>query len=289
MFEFLNALLFMSSAMAAEPVDAKKVILKEERYEINRSVDESTNSLEDAEKKSTKVKEIAPTKTAQKSTETETAKPKLSGCTTKAEILLVDVSINLLQLSEPIRVEKLANGSLVLPELIFKELKLVPKSEKIQMSDCSYGYPLNTSSGLTYNFDSEKFALDIRVPVELFELNVFKQKESYKLNPDKSPSGGFANYQVYATQTKASDSISGVFDLTGFNKKGSLSTGLIVNQESHTTNLIRTSTYYQKDLPDKMQSFVVGDTVNNDGNWSRSANYFGVKWSRNFSTQPGYI
>ena len=81
MFEFLNALLFMSSAMAAEPVDAKKVILKEERYEINRSVDESTNSLEDAEKKSTKVKEIAPTKTAQKSTETETAKPKLSGCT----------------------------------------------------------------------------------------------------------------------------------------------------------------------------------------------------------------
>ena len=289
MFEFLNALLFMSSAMAAEPADAKKVILKEERYEINRSVDESTNSLEDAEKKSTKVKEIAPTKTAQKSTETETAKPKLSGCTTKAEILLVDVSINLLQLSEPIRVEKLANGSLVLPELIFKELKLVPKSEKIQMSDCSYGYPLNTSSGLTYNFDSEKFALDIRVPVELFELNVFKQKESYKLKPDKSPSGGFVNYQVYATQTKASDSISGVFDLTGFNKKGSLSTGLIVNQESHTTNLIRTSTYYQKDLPDKMQSFVVGDTVNNDGNWSRSANYFGVKWSRNFSTQPGYI
>ena len=279
----------MSSAMAAEPADAKKVILKEERYEINRSIDESTNSLEDGEKKSSKIKEIAPTRTAQKAPDTETAKPKSSGCVTKAEILLVDVSINLLQLSEPIRVEKLSNGSLVLPELIFKELKLIPKSERIQMSDCSYGYPLNTSSGLTYTFDSEKFALDIRVPIDLFELNVFKQKESYKLKPDKSPTGGFVNYQVYATQTKSNDNISGVLDLTGFNKLGSLSTGLVVNQESNTTKLIRTTTSYQRDLPDKMQSFVVGDTVNSDGNWSRSANYFGVKWSRNFSTQPGYI
>jgi len=289
MFDFLNAILLMSSAMAAEPVDTQKVILKEERYEINRSIDETNSSVKEGEKKSNKVKDIAPTKTAQKLSETETTKPKTSGCTTTAEILLVDVSINLLQLSEPIRVEKLANGSLVLPELIFKELKLVPKSDKIQMSDCSFGYPLNTSSGLTYTYDPEKFALDIRVPVELFELNVFKQKESYKLKPDKSSSGGFMNYQVYATQTKSNDNISGVLDLTGFNKQGSLSTGLIVNQDSNKVNVIRTSTYYQKDLPDKMQSFVVGDTVNNDGNWSRSANYFGIKWSRNFSTQPGYI
>jgi outer membrane usher protein len=289
MFDFLDALLLMSSVMAAEPVDTQKVILKEERYEINRSIDETNSSVKDGEKKSNKVKDISPTKTAQKLTDTETAKPKTSGCTTTAEILLVDVSINLLQLSEPIRVEKLADGSLVLPEFIFKELKLVPKSEKVQMSDCSFGYPLNTSSGLTYTFDSTKFTLDIRVPVELFELNVFKQKESYKLEPDKSSSGGFMNYQVYATQANSNNNISGVLDLTGFNKQGSLSTGLIVNQDSNKVNIIRTSTYFQKDLPNKMQSFVVGDTVNNDGNWSRSANYFGIKWSRNFSTQPGYI
>jgi len=296
MLDFINVLLLMSSPVAAaEPVEAKKLLLKEERYEITRNVDELKNNLAEDEKKT--IKENEKIKIAQKNPETETPKvtepPKVrstaAGCVTDAEILLVDVSINLLQVTEPIRVEKLSNGMLVLPESVFKELKLIPKDGKIKMSDCSYGYQLNTSSGITYDFNSEKFTLDIRVPIDAFELSVFAKRESYKLKPEVSSKGFFSNYQLYATQTKTDDNFSGVLDVTGFNKLGSLTAGAIVNKDSRETNIIRTSTYYQKDLPDKMQSFVVGDTVNSDGNWSRSANYFGVRWSRNFTTQPGYI
>jgi outer membrane usher protein len=157
------------------------------------------------------------------------------------------------------------------------------------MSDCSFGYQLNTNSGITYDFNPEKFTLDIRVPIDAFELSVFAKKESIKLKPENNNKGAFTNYQLYATQTKADDSFSGVVDVTGFNKLGSLTAGAIVNKDSREANIVRTSTYFQKDLPDKMQSFVIGDTVNSDGNWSRSANYFGVRWSRNFTTQPGYI
>ena len=284
-----------SPVAAAEPVDAKKILLKEERYEINRNVDGLKNNLVEDEKKT--IKENEKLKVAQKNPETEppnvTEPPKVrstaAGCVSDAEILLVDVSINLLQVTEPIRVEKLSNGMLVLPESVFKELKLIPKDGRIKMSDCSFGYQLNTSSGITYDFNPEKFTLDIRVPIDAFELSVFAKKESIKLKPENNNKGAFTNYQLYATQTKTDDSFSGVLDVTGFNKLGSLTTGATVNKDSRETNIIRTSTYYQKDLPDKMQSFVVGDTVNSDGNWSRSANYFGVKWSRNFSTQPGYI
>ena len=278
-----------SPVAAAEPVDAKKVLLKEERYEINRNVDELKNNLAEIEKKP--IKENEQTKIAPKNTEAEPPKVRstAAGCVTDAEILLVDVTINLLQVTEPIRVEKLSNGMLVLPESVFKELKLIPKDGRIKMSDCSYGYQLNTNAGITYDFNSEKFTLDIRVPIDAFELSVFAKKESYKLKPETSNKGVFTNYQLYATQTNTDDSFSGVLDVTGFNKLGSLTTGAIVNKDSREVNIIRTSTYYQKDLPDKMQSFVIGDTVNSDGNWSRSANYFGVRWSRNFSTQPGYI
>lgn len=296
MLDFINVLLLMSSPLAAaEPVDVKKVLLKEERYEINRNVNELKNNLAGDEKKTIKENEII--KIAQKNPETETPKvtepPKVrstaAGCVSDAEILLVDVSINLLQVTEPIRVEKLSSGMLVLPESVFRELKLIPKDGKIKMSDCSYGYQLDTKSGITYDFNSEKFTLDIRVPIDAFELSVFAKRESYKLKPEVSSKGAFTNYQLYATQTKTADNFSGVLDVTGFNKLGSLTTGVTVNKDSKEVNILRTSTYYQKDLPDKMQSFVVGDTVNSDGNWSRSANYFGVRWSRNFTTQPGYI
>jgi len=290
MLDFINIILLMSSSVAAaEPVDAKKILLKDERHEISRSVDGLKNNLAESEKKP--IKENEQNKITQKNPETDPPKVRstAAGCVTDAEILLVDVTINLLQVTEPIRVERLSNGILVLPENVFKELKLVPKDGRIKMSDCSYGYQLNTNAGITYDFNSEKFTLDIRVPLDAFELSVFAQKESYKLKPEISNKGVFTNYQLYATQTKTDDSFSGVLDVTGFNKLGSLTTGVVVNKDSREVNILRTSTYYQKDLPDKMESFVIGDTVNSDGNWSRSANYFGVKWSRNFSTQPGYI
>ena len=290
MLDFINILLLLSSPVAAaEPVNAKKIILKEVRYEISRNVDELKNNLADNEKKP--IKENEQLKIAQKNPETEPPKVRstAAGCVSDAEILLVDVSINLLQVTEPIRVEKLSNGMLVLPEAVFKELKLIPKDGRIKMSDCSYGYQLNTNAGITYDFNPEKFTLDIRVPVDAFELSVFAKKESIKLKPENNNKGAFTNYQLYATQTKSGDNFSGVLDVTGFNKLGSLTTGATVNKDSREVNIVRTSTYYQKDLPDKMQSFVIGDTVNSDGNWSRSANYFGVRWSRNFSTQPGYI
>ena len=222
MLDFINVLLLMSSPVAAaEPVDAKKILLQEERYEINRNVDGLKNNLVEDEKKT--IKENEKLKVAQKNPETEPPKVRstAAGCVSDAEILLVDVSINLLQVTEPIRVEKLSNGMLVLPESVFKELKLIPKDGRIKMSDCSFGYQLNTSSGITYDFNPEKFTLDIRVPIDAFELSVFAKKESIKLKPENNNKGAFTNYQLYATQTKTDDSFSGVLDVTGFNKLGS--------------------------------------------------------------------
>ena len=61
MLDFINILLLLSSPVAAaEPVNAKKIILKEERYEISRNVDELKNNLADNEKKP--IKELIYTK-----------------------------------------------------------------------------------------------------------------------------------------------------------------------------------------------------------------------------------
>ena len=46
-----------SPVAAAEPIDAKKILLKEERYEINRNVDGLKNNLVEDEKKTIKENE----------------------------------------------------------------------------------------------------------------------------------------------------------------------------------------------------------------------------------------
>ena len=308
MLDLLNAIALISNSYLTENIDAKKLNSYQPPYEITNNISDLKNK-ENKKKEKNSIEIVSNATVAQiseldlnkkttekdnnaKTIEITSPKPPLSNsnrCAPNVEILLVDVAVNLLEVSEPIRVEKLPDGSIVIPELIFKELKLKPKSEKIPMSDCSYGYPLDKQYGITYTLDQEKFFLDIRVPVNAFEVNVITNKESYKLTPETSPPGFYTNYQLYATQTQTKDTFSGVLDLTGFNNLGSLTTGIAVNKDGNETNIIRTSSYYQKDLPDKMQSFVVGDTVNSDGNWSRAANFFGVRWSKNFSTQPGYI
>ena len=308
MLDLLNAIALISNSYLTENIDAKKLNSYQPPYEVTNNISDLKNK-ENKKKEKNSIEIVSNATVAQiseldlnkkttekdnnaKTIEITSPKPPLSNsnrCAPNVEILLVDVAVNLLEVSEPIRVEKLPDGSIVIPELIFKELKLKPKSEKIPMSDCSYGYPLDKQYGITYTLDQEKFFLDIRVPVNAFEVNVITNKESYKLTPEVSPPGFYTNYQLYATQTQTKDTFSGVLDLTGFNNLGSLTTGIAVNKDGNETNIIRTSSYYQKDLPDKMQSFVVGDTVNSDGNWSRAANFFGVRWSKNFSTQPGYI
>ncbi len=65
MLDFINLILLMSSPVAAaEPMDTKKIILREERYEINRNFEEKKKNLAENEQ----------TKIAQKNQEPEPVK-----------------------------------------------------------------------------------------------------------------------------------------------------------------------------------------------------------------------
>ena len=213
MLDLLNAIALISNSYLTENIDAKKLNSYQPPYEVTNNISDLKNK-ENKKKEKNSIEIVSNATVAQiseldlnkkttekdnnaKTIEITSPKPPLSNsnrCAPNVEILLVDVAVNLLEVSEPIRVEKLPDGSIVIPELIFKELKLKPKSEKIPMSDCSYGYPLDKQYGITYTLDQEKFFLDIRVPVNAFEVNVITNKESYKLTPETSPPGFYTNY-----------------------------------------------------------------------------------------------
>ena len=222
-----------------------------------------------------------------------------NSCQNESEVLLLDLTLNLMTLPEPVRVERLRNGNFVLPKSIFEDFNIVTKAPKIKTSDCLEGYLLEKSLGFIFVYDSEKFSLDIKAPYDAFALNIYEKKSSTKSIPEPSPLGTYLNYSVFGTQDSSSssngekktiNSTSGLFEHIIFNKYGSLFNSIVAkNQSDGPSSFIRADSYFQKDFPNTLNSLVVGDTNSSDGGWSRSVHYLGVRWAKDFTLQPGYI
>jgi outer membrane usher protein len=218
-------------------------------------------------------------------------------CSNDSEILLVDLTLNLMSIPEPVRVEKLPNGGFVLPESLLKELNIIPNTQKVKTSDCLYGYLIDSNSGFKLNYNPEKFSLDINAPYEVFALNVFDQKIRNKVIPEPPLTGAYVDYQIYGTQvtsktldeTKNSNSAAGLLSPTIFSKFGSITNSFALSHTQQDSTITRADSFFQKDYPESMKRLIIGDTSSSDGKWSRSAHYLGLRLAKNYSLDPSYI
>jgi outer membrane usher protein len=210
-------------------------------------------------------------------------------CDSNTEILIVDFILNSQMFGEPVVVHRILGGGIAIDEDIWKQFNLVPLDQKILLSDCSYGYLLPQVETFNYRFNPALQTLEIVASADAFQGVIFGIPfKKYKL-VESSP-GFFMNYNLTGTESKNStSSLGGILGFVGFNKLGSVSHEQSLVNESSSNKSIRANTFFKKDFPDAMESFVVGDTLSSDGDWSRPARYFGVRWSRDFLTQPGYV
>jgi hypothetical protein len=98
-------------------------------------------------------------------------------CSNENEILLLDITINKMEISEPVRVEKNKDGNFILPKDLFEDLNIIPKNSLVKTSDCLDGYLLDSSYKFKTLFNNEKFSLDIEAPIEAFALNIYNKKK----------------------------------------------------------------------------------------------------------------
>ena len=205
------------------------------------------------------------------------------------EIVIVDFILNSQIYAEPIVAHKILGGGIAIDVDIWNQFNLIPLDQKILLSDCTYGYLLPQREGFSYKFNPALQTLEIAASAESFQGVVFGIPVR-KYKPIESSPGFFMNYNVSGTETKNSNSsIGGILGFVGFNKTGSVTHEQSLLNESSSNKSIRGNTFFKKDFPDAMESFVVGDTLTSDGDWSRPARYLGVRWSRDFLTQPGYV
>jgi outer membrane usher protein len=205
------------------------------------------------------------------------------------EIVIVDFILNSQIYAEPIVAHKILGGGIAIDVDIWNQFNLIPLDQKILLSDCTYGYLLPQREGFSYKFNSALQTLEIAASADAFQGVVFGIPVR-KYKPIESSPGFFMNYNVSGTETKnSSSSVGGILGFVGFNKTGSVTHEQSLLNESSSNKSIRGNTFFKKDFPDAMESFVIGDTLSSDGDWSRPARYFGVRWSRDFLTQPGYV
>jgi len=205
------------------------------------------------------------------------------------EIIIVDFILNSQIYAEPVVAHKILGGGIAIDVDIWNQFNLIPLDQKILLSDCTYGYLLPQREGFSYKFNSALQTLEIVASADAFQGVIFGIPVR-KYKPIEPSPGFFMNYNISGTEIRnSSSSVGGILGFVGFNKSGSVTHEQSLLNESSSNKSIRGNTFFKKDFPDAMESFVVGDTLSSDGDWSRPARYLGVRWSRDFLTQPGYI
>ena len=210
-----------------------------------------------------------------------------------AEWLLLTVSVNGTSLSDVARAEQRPDGSLLLPADAWTEARLVAPAQGAALSDGTPGYALGSIAGLTYTLNRQTLSLEISAPAVAFVDSTLGIQGGVPTSALRPSLGVMLNYDVAVTHADRKLASGAVLEAVAFSRFGNFITSAVVrnggNGAQDGTTASRLDTYWRSDLPDRMQTLVVGDAVGVGGGWSRPVRYGGVRWGRNFDTQPGFM
>ena len=108
-----------------------------------------------------------------------------------------------------------------------------------------------------------------------------------KIRPLKP--GAYINYD-FSFQKNFKDNLytGALFDTIFFNRYGVFNTDLIMQYNSKSSKLVRLNSLWTYDLPEKMLTTSLGDSIITTNSWTYPTRFIGFKFYKNFDTQPNY-
>lgn len=209
-----------------------------------------------------------------------------------SEDLLLDVVVNGQPLDDVVRVELLADKTLLIPTDAWAAARLLPLAQTRSMSDGSVAYALNAITGASYEIDRKNLSLKITVPARaLSGASRASQEENVVPPPQQRQPGLVLNYGVSLDSAGNGAPVAkGVLlEAMAFSRFGNLITSAVLRDETTGRRVERLDTFWRYDMPGPMQTLVVGDTVGSGGGWSRPVRFCGIRWGRDFSMHPGFV
>ena len=208
-----------------------------------------------------------------------------------AESLLLDIEVNREVLPGIVRVERLADGRLVVPVEAWAAARLrPPPGPPLALPDGQRGYALQDVPGLTQKLYLGQLLLQVNAPASAFLETALVVDAGRTNSPTPSPPGFYLNYDATLTRTGGSTGNSGVFvEGVTFSGANSFVSGAVVRSDGLTRQTVRTDTFWRRDLPGRMEALVLGDAISSGGAWSRPVRYGGIRFARDFSLTPGFV
>jgi outer membrane usher protein len=207
------------------------------------------------------------------------------------EQLLMDVTVNGRALPDVVRAELVADKVLVLPVEAWTEARLTAPAQAVQMSDGTPAYRLDAIPGSRFSIDRQALRLAITVPAAALATARIGTGADRGPAPPRPRPGAVLNYDVAASAagSGAPATATAVLEGVAFGGPGSFVSSALVRAGGPGPRVERLDTFWRHDMPDRMQTLVLGDTVGVAGGWSQPVRYAGLRWGRDFAMQPGFI
>ncbi len=213
-----------------------------------------------------------------------------AGTSAKPAILLLQIRVNGLSLSGITRAERVSGGYLVLPAEAWAEARLKPAGVSVALSDGRSGYALEAAPGIVYSIDAGTLSLDITAPATAYEATALSLSGSRPLPTGPRQPGFYLTYDATYTGTEASGpSYGALLEGVAFGAAGALVGDVVIRKDEFEKAVIRTDTYWRTDLPGRMETLVLGDTISSAAAWSQPVRYGGIRYARDFTLAPGYL
>jgi outer membrane usher protein len=210
--------------------------------------------------------------------------------------LLIAIEVNTKKINGIFYAEKLIDGRIVLVETAWTASNLNVSGVKLAMRFGLFGYDIGSLKGVNYELDTYSQVIKINAPTQSFGTTDLTNKVNLDHSIYKSPLGVYLNYDLVATSTNGKQDyrgydafLEGVF----FNHYGSFVSNVFQRRSSSVnndqSNTVRAETYFQKDMPSRMQKLIIGDSISSASSWSRPVRFGGFTWSSDFGLNSGFV
>lgn len=206
-------------------------------------------------------------------------------------MLLLDVTLNSEPLADVVRVEQWPDGALLVPAPDWAEARLAPLTQKRSLSDGTPAYALDTLPGATYRINRQSLRLEISAPASAFVGSTLALKDAQPAPPPRPAPGVMLNYDVSLAHGGAGEPLTSgaLLEAVAFGRFGNLVHSALVRSDAAGRSVTRLDTAWRLDLPQRLETLVLGDAVGVGGGWSRPARYGGIRWGRDFGMRPGFV
>lgn len=206
--------------------------------------------------------------------------------------LFLSIEVNRRMISGLFYAEQVTDGGLILDEAAWIAANLNFSGTKVSMANGRFGYDIASLTGVSYVVDYKSQSLKIHALTDSFAMTNLSNPLILVDPINKSALGAYLNYTLTSTKitgNEAAKNHAAFIEGVAFNRYGSLISSMVLSSLNGGSKYVRTQTYFQKDMPLRMEKIIIGDAISSAGAWSRPIRFGGFVWSTDFSLQQGFI